>query len=408
PPPSSPHSPLFLPRRMESDNHPYLNWLFEYNEAHLGFTNSYYFVQFCENITSICQEGEEMIPLIAIVKDLQMEEQDGNESKNIRQLVIHLLKLVSLTPNQIDSSNYNDHLRQIMDDILNQERNPLTYCPYFCSLDTEVKLYILFLLQQKSQRTVKYPKLIVTDSEDNQYFLVNGGRLHVEYGKKLNDLAKRQSSRGKRIEGKRLSVEDELNELRPMKLLAETREQWAEVARIIRNFGENETSLRITEKMEEALLMMMVLEHDWLRQSSVLQSEEKLNRMIEEEIKQFTQPKSILKTELTPIKIKAKPRFAQENIDASEKKDMQARRRPVKYLNKHLRCHFFPDCPLSNDECDFSHQEKLCDTFPDCRGRDCPYQHMKCTVDRYCVDEFCIYAHFEQKHPRLESRCERL
>ncbi|GMS79947.1 hypothetical protein PENTCL1PPCAC_2122, partial [Pristionchus entomophagus] len=386
-------SPLSLSihsSEMEDENHPYLNWLLQYDELQSGFANSFYFVQFCENIINIYQDGDEKIPLIAIIKDLQMEEEKRNESENIRQLVIHLLKLVSLTPNQIDSSNYNFHLRDIMDTVCKGMKNPLTPCKSFHSLDSEVKLYILFRLLQESQRPIRYLNRIAIDSEDNQYFLAKGGRLYVQYGKRLNNLSKIHFSKGVT---KPRSVERHLNELRPMKLLAETKEQWTGVARFIKNFGENETSLRIIEKMEEALLMM---------------SEEMLHRMVHDEhedsipkMGERNGTKSILRMVNNGLRVEKQVTFSHFlcHIRTFEKEESK----------KWLRCHYYPNCTKEDDVCNFAHPKEKCDDFISesrkCeRLRDCPFLHGFCPVDGNCVEDRCVYEHQKQRHYRTVTR----
>ncbi|GMR35703.1 hypothetical protein PMAYCL1PPCAC_05898 [Pristionchus mayeri] len=70
------------------------------------------------------------------------------------------------------------------------------------------------------------------DSEDNKFYCLNGNQLFLNYGKPLNDLDKAKNTSTIVIPK---SVEPYPK--RPVKLIAETEEQWTEVAQMLTRFS---------------------------------------------------------------------------------------------------------------------------------------------------------------------------
>ncbi|GMR39139.1 hypothetical protein PMAYCL1PPCAC_09334, partial [Pristionchus mayeri] len=230
--------------KMEDDDSPYLNWLLQYNPSEFEFINTLLFAEFCENITSIYGEGEDKISLYEIIEELKKEEREQCESIIIRKHVIHLLKLVAKIPEQISIANYKQYLYESMRNTYYEKLEPLRLGKSVHTLNSEAKLFLFLLLHRKSKRTMKsLNKHFAIDSEDNKYYCVNGHQLRVNYGKRLNDLDKAV---------KKKKVQRNVIEQRPLKLLAETREQWLYVAGALENFGEVKAANSIINELKGA------------------------------------------------------------------------------------------------------------------------------------------------------------
>ncbi|GMR35705.1 hypothetical protein PMAYCL1PPCAC_05900, partial [Pristionchus mayeri] len=409
--------------KMEDDDSPYLNWLLQYNPSEFEFINTLDFAEFCENITSIYGEGEDKISLYEIIEELKKEEREQCESIIIRKHVIHLLKLVAETPEQISIANYKQHLYERMRNTHDKKLKPLRLGKSVHTLNSEAKLFLFMLLHRQSKRTTKLlNKHFAIDSENNKYYCVNGHQLRVNYGKRLNDLDKTV---------KKEKVQRNEFKQRPLKLLAETREQWLNVAGALENFGEVKAANSITNELKGAdFSQIMTLSGAISKEEET--SEHKGDVLIEENELVTVNIDEPIETFTVGI---ARCEISSEEIENPPTKSILKKRKNVCFNLKDNQTHFFtPDDPEPADQvrnahtknsrclyypkcvfgarCRYSHPFKECIHFKqpgECdRERYCPDRHGLCIAEKMegkCFDTCCIYEHANQPHPCRQKIC---
>ncbi|GMT10263.1 hypothetical protein PFISCL1PPCAC_1560 [Pristionchus fissidentatus] len=387
-----------------------------------GFVNSYWWALQAANIHQCCQKDDNFqIPLFILEEELEKESDThdnlatGIPSANIREFLIHLLRL-ALPESKISYGNYNEILREFLgrDYLL---RNPLAQNRLFHELSSEIKLWIFHVLLQNSSRVVRRLTPFGSDSEGNEYFLVDGGLLYLQPGNRLDSIQKKE------YDGvdETVTVEGHLRQRPQWKLLAETREDWTKAEALLKCFGGSTIANAIGNRIEEAMKMKTTKEQ---------QSEERLAFM------RLWAPITLMTENRKSRTVLNRPRTLERNVeDDCSAFDFQEMRRifpedPPAYTPhphyqsypqsnyrsvdrsksdskrlKTFRCMHFPQCPRSDEECHFIHPIKLCRNFstPSCPGEFCFFLHPDCPNDGRCRNPNCPYEH-RQSVPTLLRR----
>ncbi|GMS79944.1 hypothetical protein PENTCL1PPCAC_2119 [Pristionchus entomophagus] len=220
----------------------YLNWL-RFDQCRSGFVNSIWFAQLISNVNELLQK-EKFIPCphLLIEKELESEEKTNVQSSILRHFLIQSLGIA--LKEELSLANYTEKLSSFLDKpgiLPNGVDNPLSHNRQFHSLPTEIKLFILCTIYREIDGNLNFPKtnLIGSDSAGNFYFLVDGGRLYVEYGESL---------RQKQKSIPRNSTLTYLINQKQWKLMAETSKKWTSVTLIFDQFEQGEIAEKIRER----------------------------------------------------------------------------------------------------------------------------------------------------------------